>query len=314
MKTSTAKVSRPEFRFTVPYVAPFSWSAVLSFYRRRAVAAVEFIDDVSYARSIIVNGQPYLITFSDDARTDTLTVAVGGGVSASAVDLSKHIRRCFDLDADIDVINRHLQQDPLMAKIIAAQSEVRVLAHWSPFETAMRTVLGQQITLTGAAQLNARLVQRAGKPFEEGGAVSRLFPEPEDVLNADLSDMGAPGARIRTLVGIAEAFIRQPRLFERSTSVEETEKRLMQIKGVGPWTAHYIAMRACREPDAFPAGDAGLLRGAASEDGKRPTAAELELSSVMWRPWRAYAAHHLWANAPEKLPVQCRAGRSNVDG
>jgi AraC family transcriptional regulator of adaptative response / DNA-3-methyladenine glycosylase II len=313
--TAVTKSSSPKRTFTVPYTAPFSWARALAFYGRRAVAAVEFVDEVSYARSVILNGQPHLIRFSNDALGSALLVEVEGDMRESMADLSMHIRGCFDLDADINVINLHLQQDPRMAKIIAAQSDVRVLAHWSPFETAIRTVLGQQITLTGAAQLNARLVQRAGKIFEgHGGTVSRLYPEPEDVLSADLSDMGTPGARIRTLLGVAEAFMRQPQLFERSASLEETEKRLMAIKGVGSWTAHYIAMRACREPDAFPAGDAGLLRGAANEDGKRPTAAELELSSVMWRPWRAYAAHHLWANAPEKLPVPRLIGRSKVEG
>ena len=286
MKTPVSKaISQPSSSFTVPYRAPFSWPSALAFYRRRAVTSVESVDDVSYCRSVTLSGNPHLITFHDNTDAAALVVTVNGKKPGTIHGLSQHVRTSFDLDADIGEINRHLAQDPLMAKIISTQSDVRVLTHWSPFETAMRTVLGQQITLSGAAQLNARLVQRAGKRFDSGGAgIDRLYPEPEDVLLADLSDMGAPGARMRTLVAIAEAFIRQPELFQRSGSVEETEKRLMKIKGVGPWTAHYIAMRACREPDAFPAGDAGLLRGAARDDGKRPTIAELELFSNAWRP------------------------------
>lgn len=94
---------------------------------------------------------------------------------------------------------------------------------------------------------------------------------------------------------MTDAYLSTPALFDRGFSIEETVARLSKIKGIGPWTAHYIALRACREPDAFPAGDAGLLRGAASENGERPTAQALTHRAEAWRPWRAYAAHYIWA-------------------
>jgi AraC family transcriptional regulator of adaptative response / DNA-3-methyladenine glycosylase II len=131
-----------------------------------------------------------------------------------------------------------------------------------------------------------------------GGArdrLGRVFPTPQQVLDANLSAMGMPGARVTTLKIVASAVLAEPRLFERATSIDETIARLRAIRGIGDWTAHYIAMRACGEPDAFPAGDVGLLRGAADATGRRPTPLELLARADAWRPWRAYAAHQLWA-------------------
>jgi AraC family transcriptional regulator of adaptative response / DNA-3-methyladenine glycosylase II len=110
--------------------------------------------------------------------------------------------------------------------------------------------------------------------------------------------MGMPGARVMTLKTMAAASLTDPELFGRGATLEATLARLRRLRGVGDWTAHYIAMRACREPDAFPAGDVGLLRGAAHGAGKRPTAAALLSRAEAWRPYRAYAAHHLWAADP----------------
>ncbi len=103
-----------------------------------------------------------------------------------------------------------------------------------------------------------------------------------------------PGARVATLKTMAEAAVADDELFDTARSLDDTIARLRAIKGIGEWTAHYIAMRACRQPDAFPASDVGLLRGAAGGDGSRPTPAALLRRAEAWRPWRAYAAHHLW--------------------
>ena len=103
-----------------------------------------------------------------------------------------------------------------------------------------------------------------------------------------------PGARVATLKTMAEAAVADDELFDTGRSLDDTIARLRAIKGIGEWTAHYIAMRACRQPDAFPASDVGLLRGAAGDDGLRPTPAALLRRAEAWRPWRAYAAHHLW--------------------
>jgi AraC family transcriptional regulator of adaptative response / DNA-3-methyladenine glycosylase II len=114
------------------------------------------------------------------------------------------------------------------------------------------------------------------------------------VSRADLSRLGVPTARRRTLAALAEAALADRALFEARESVEATVARLLDVPGLGPWSAHYIALRAAREPDAFPASDLGLLRGAARR-GRRPNARELEQRAERWRPFRAYAAEQLWA-------------------
>ena len=123
----------------------------------------------------------------------------------------------------------------------------------------------------------------------------RVFPDAAELAAADLSALGMPAARRATLVALGEAALAEPRLFEPLATIDDTVARLRAIRGVGEWTAHYIALRAAREPDAFPASDVGLLRGAAGRNGDRPSAAELAARAERWRPWRAYAAQHLWA-------------------
>jgi 3-methyladenine DNA glycosylase/8-oxoguanine DNA glycosylase len=107
---------------------------------------------------------------------------------------------------------------------------------------------------------------------------------------------GMPGSRARTISAVAQAVLDQPDLLETAADLDEAIARLVAIPGVGPWTAHYIALRQLREPDAFPAADVGLMRAMADETGQRPNAAELEARSQAWRPWRAYAAQHLWTS------------------
>jgi AraC family transcriptional regulator of adaptative response / DNA-3-methyladenine glycosylase II len=202
----------------------------------------------------------------------------------------------FDLDADLAVINAHLATDPLMAALVAARPALRVFGGWDPFEVAMRTINGQQVSVERARHLNGVLVARCGAalPGNQTDQLGSLFPGADEVIHADLAGMGMPGARVAALKTMAAAAVADDGLFDTTGSLDETVARLRAIKGIGAWTAHYIAMRACRQPDAFPASDVGLLRGAADGDGSRPTPAALLSRAEAWRPWRAYAAHHLW--------------------
>jgi AraC family transcriptional regulator of adaptative response / DNA-3-methyladenine glycosylase II len=226
-----------------------------------------------------------------------LVVTLRGPVADHAAALLKSVRRMFDLDADVRAIASHLSADPAMAPLVAARPALRVFRGPDPFEVAMRSIIGQQVTVARARRLNSVLVERCGSALAPGidDRLTRAFPTPEAVSEANLADMGMPGARVATLKTVANAALSDPLLFEQRNSVEETVERLRSLPGIGDWTAHYIAMRACGEPDAFPSADVGLLRGAADAGGRRPTAAQLLSRADAWRPWRAYAAHHLWA-------------------
>ena len=285
---------------TLAYTPPFDWPAMLAFYAARAVAGIERVADGAYMRSVRIGTQAAIIEVRDRPDVRELTVTVFNAPPSSADEVARRMRRAFDIDADLATIALHLSRDPFLAALIAARPAVRIPSHWEPFETAMRAILGQQVTLQAAAKLCGRLVERAGPGIagaEEGGP-DRLFPTADEVLAADLSNMGMPGARIRALQAVAEAFLATPDLFARGASIEETVARLLAIKGIGPWTAQYIALRACGEPDAFPASDVGLLRGALDPDGQRPTPKALEARARAWSPWRSYAAQHIWAADP----------------
>ena len=277
---------------------PFDWDAALTFLSRRAVAGVEVVESRSYHRTIRCADQTGTLDIASDEASSGLVVTVHG-LHGSAVEVAvERVKRMFDLDADLPAIQTHLERDQAMAKLVASHPGMRVFRGWDPFEVAARSVIGQQVTVARARQLNGTLVARCGSPVStvSDDDPHRLFPTPQEVVGADLSGIGMPGARVTALKNIATAVLADGRLLTRAGSIEETVTRLRTIGGIGDWTAHYIAMRACGEPDAFPASDVGLLRGAADAIGRRPTTRELSERAERWRPWRAYAAHLLWAN------------------
>lgn len=286
-----------------------AWPVMLAFFRLRAIAGIEKIGETTYTRSIRLGSTHGMLAVQHLEGTDALDARIHmadefNSGEISLTEITMRLRSMFDLDADLTTIADHLKRDPYLAPLVAKRPAVRIAGHWEPFETAIRAVLGQQVSLVAARQLTARLVDRAGSLIDEASTDTphRLFPTPQQVLAADLSNMGMPGARVRTMQAVAEAFIADPLLFKRGEQIDNTVARLSAIKGIGPWTAHYIAIRACREPDGFPASDAGLLRGMADEDGQRPTPQNLSARAEIWRPYRAYAAHHIWAEDEQKLP------------
>jgi AraC family transcriptional regulator of adaptative response / DNA-3-methyladenine glycosylase II len=208
------------------------------------------------------------------------------------------LRRVFDLAADPLAIGSHLARDPALAPLVAARPGLRVPGAWDGFELAIRAVLGQQIAVTAARNLAGKLVAAHGRPLAEpAGELTHLFPSPGAIAGADLTSLGMPRSRAAALSSVAGALIADPSLFGAKRSLEEAIEALRTIRGVGDWTANYIALRQLREPDAFPAADIGLMRALADDTGRRPSARELADRAESWRPWRAYAAQHLWAAA-----------------
>jgi AraC family transcriptional regulator of adaptative response / DNA-3-methyladenine glycosylase II len=274
----------------------YDWTAPLEFLARRAIDGVERVESGMYRRTIACDGERGTMAVEHDDRRAALLVTVRGSSMLVRV-AAERVRRMFDLDADVAAIAAHLRADPALARSVAARPAMRVFRGWDGFEVAVRSIIGQQVSVERARQLNGILVGRCGASLVQGtdARVRNVFPTPQQVLDADLSKMGMPGARVTTLTAMARAALDDPQLFDRGSSLDETIARLRSIRGIGDWTAHYIAMRACGEPDAFPASDVGLLRGAADATGRRPTPRELLARAEAWRPWRAYAAHHLWA-------------------
>jgi AraC family transcriptional regulator of adaptative response / DNA-3-methyladenine glycosylase II len=284
---------------TLGYAAPYDWPAMLAFFAARAIPGVESVEGDHYRRTIDVNGSHGSIDVAPLARRSALSATIRIADLRALPAIIGRIRGLFDLGSDIGAINAQLAEDPSLAALIAARPGLRVPGAWDPFELAVRAVLGQQITVTGARRLAAQLIEAHGAPLATGphDGLTRVFPRPEQLVHADLA-LGMPRARITALRGIAAAAVADPCLFETGGDLDAKLARLRALPGIGEWTAQYIALRALREPDAFPAADIGLLRAMADRDRVRPTPAGLLARAERWRPWRAYAAQHLWSAEP----------------
>jgi AraC family transcriptional regulator of adaptative response / DNA-3-methyladenine glycosylase II len=273
---------------------------MLGFFTSRAIPGVECVSGGRYHRTASVSGSVAIIEVGHVPARNAISLDVhlpsqrAGGL-ADLSTLVSRVRRVFDVGADILTIDEHLARDPMLAPLVAKRPGLRSPGAWDGFELAVRAVLGQQVSVAAARTLAGRLVELCGTTnAHESNLVTRLFPTAAQVAEANLDGLGMPGSRRRTLKALAEAAVGDARLFDVSRNIEESLTRLRSIPGIGEWTAQYIAIRALREPDAFPASDLGLLRGAANGDGTRPAPDELLALAEPWRPWRAYAAQHLW--------------------
>jgi AraC family transcriptional regulator of adaptative response / DNA-3-methyladenine glycosylase II len=285
-----------EVTLLLRYRPPYDWPAMLAFLRVRAIAGVESVEGNVYRRTILLDGLQGTVTVQPGTG-NALLVAVRFPRLSALPNIIARLRRVFDLAADPDAIAVQLAKDPALAPLVAARPGLRVPGAWDGFELAMRAVLGQQITVPGAIRLAGKLVARFGEKLREpDAALTHVFPEPDVLAGADLSVLGMPMSRARTLSAVAAAVVADPHIFAAGRSLEEAIAQLRSLPGIGEWTAQYIAMRQLREPDAFPAADIGLMRAMANPAGLRPSANELLTHAEQWRPWRAYAAQHLWAS------------------
>jgi len=284
-----------EFSLLLPYQSPYEWPAMLDFLRQRAITGLENVTGNRYCRTVLLDGSQGSISV-EPAIGNALRAGIRVSKLSIVPNIIARLRRVFDLAADPLAIAGHLSKDPVLAPLVARRPGLRVPGAWDGFELAIRAVLGQQITVAAAVRLAARLVRSFGEPLTTPAfALTHLFPRPEVLANADLTTLGMPKARAATLSAVAAALLESPEIFSCSGGLEDAVQRLRAIRGVGEWTAQYIALRQMREPDAFPASDLGVIRALADERGLRPKADEVLARAERWRPWRAYAAQHLWA-------------------
>jgi AraC family transcriptional regulator of adaptative response / DNA-3-methyladenine glycosylase II len=273
----------------------------------RAIAGVEALRNGRYVRSITYGGETGTIEVAPVAGASQLRATIRFANVSALLAIVDRIRRAFDLDADIETIAAQLSADPRLAPLVARRPGLRVPGAWDGYELAVRAVLGQQISVVAASSLAARLAQRFGEalPLElQSEGVTLAFPRPERLAEADIASLGMPGARAEAVRSVARAAAEDPLFFTPSLDLAGSIERLRRLRGIGDWTAHYIAMRALREPDAFPAGDVGLMRALATAGAPRPSARELAKIADDWRPWRAYAALHLWAADADAIRAQ----------
>jgi len=288
----------PAITLRLAYRPPYDWPALVAFLGARAIPGLEAVDAGGYRRTV-ENGR--LEVRPDRGNALALTLTPFRRERGELLEIAGRVRRMFDLDADPLQIAATLAADPLLGPSVRARPGLRIPGAWDPFEACVRAILGQQVSVRAATTFAGRLVEAFGAPSPApADGITHLFPTPERLASAALEKIGLTRARAESIRYVARS---AQVLRQRPESLEGLVDRLRTLPGVGPWTAHYLAMRAFGEVDAFPSGDL-VLRKAARE----PLPAALEQRSTAWRPWRAYAAMHLWSSSSVPLePTHDRA-------
>lgn len=294
-----AAVTATALSVQLPYRTPFDWDRLLAFFAARATPGVEAVHDGLYVRTLSIGDARGIV----DVRNagDHLLLSLHGIGTSALFPIVQRARSMFDLDASIDDIAAVLSSDAMLRRQLKKNPGVRVPGAWDGFELTVRAVLGQQVSVTAATTLAGRIADRYGERIEvpvEGlqDAPNRLFPEPRRLVRSRLEDLGIIASRARTIRSIASAVVDGTLGFDTAEAPESFCHSLKAIKGIGDWTAEYVAMRVLKNPDAFPASDLGLLRAFDSPGQERMKPAELLARAEAWRPWRAYAALLLWGS------------------
>jgi AraC family transcriptional regulator of adaptative response / DNA-3-methyladenine glycosylase II len=275
------------FVFDLAYRPPLDWDALLQFLEKRLYAGVEAIVDSAYLRTVNIGGHIGWIRVQPSSRPNALSIEVAPELALVIPRVLTRVRRLFDLGAEPERIAQRL------GGLAASCPGLRLPGAFDGYEVAIRAVLGQQISVKAATTIAGRFARAFGKavvtPFPQLYLLMPSARRIAQVSPSELAKIGVTSARAHTLVGLSRAMAQNPNLLEPGADVEAAIVRLKALPGIGEWTAQYLAMRAFSWPDAFPATDLGI-RKVLDVNGERAVLAQAE----RWRPWRAYAAMHLW--------------------
>jgi AraC family transcriptional regulator of adaptative response / DNA-3-methyladenine glycosylase II len=279
-------------RLRLAYRPPFDFAGILAFLAMRGIPGVETVTATRYSRAIMINGSSGFFSVEHEPERRSLVCDIRVQDPADLMCVVAGIKAVFDLDADPLEINRCLQQDPVLADLVDENPGQRVPGAWDPFEIAVRAIVGQQISVRGATTVMGRIAVQYGTCIDQ----QQHFPTPAQLSVLVPEDLPMPRGRAQAIKSIAIQVASDDIEISRGVDSAALIAQLIQIKGIGGWTARYIAMRALGDPDAFLHDDLVLLRVARQQlnvdDG-----ASLLAHSLAWQPWRAYAGMHLWRQA-----------------
>ncbi|MGH8196323.1 MAG: AlkA N-terminal domain-containing protein [Woeseiaceae bacterium] len=283
--------------FLLPYRAPFNWTAMLEFFAVRATPGVESVSGGVYRRTVAVDGCHGIVEVAPATKEGYLSLTLHGVPTNALFEVIQRVREVFDLDAPVNEIGATLGRDAALQTFVTQCAGIRVPGAWHGFEITVRAILGQQVSVKGATTIAGRIAERYGDPLRLPGgtpdpALRRVFPSAERLMRARFNNLGLVRARAETIRRVAAAVVHGDLQFDPVQEPAEFCKALCGIKGIGDWTAQYVAMRALKHPDAWPATDLGLLKALRYPARMQPK--ELAARAEAWRPWRAYAAMLLW--------------------
>ncbi len=278
----------------LPLSGPLAFREMLGFLRTRAIPGVEAVTEGTYRRTVAIDGDPGVIEI-DQLDPETLLLRAHLPHWEGLFDVVRRARRIFNLDGEVAAANELLSADPRLGPLVARRPGMRPPGTWDGFEVGVRAIVGQQVSVRGATTIIGRIVARYGTEVEGLAplGLSRLFPGPEALAGAEMDGIGMPATRVAAIRNFAAAVAEHRLHLERRAPLEGLVGEITEVPGLGPWTAHYLALRL-GEPDAFPASDLGLRRALGTAGGEPPRPSEVEQVATAWRPFRAWAALHLW--------------------
>lgn len=286
MDTSTLQLS---------YRPPFDWPGVLAFLKARELKGVEWVTDSFYSRTVHLDEYKGWIKITHAECKNAVMLEFTHSLAPVLPALLNRVRDLFDLNARPDIIAKQFSEDKFLAPLVKANPGMRVPGAFKGFEMGLRAILGQQVTVKAATTVAGRVIAVFGEPVVTPyPELNRLTPAPARIAKATVDDLakhGIIGARCKSIIALAQAEVSGELSLDSDTYANPGAaiERMAELPGIGQWTAHYIAMRALRWPDAFPKGDIAVRNNLGGV-----TAKEAEEMSQAWRPWRSYAVLHIW--------------------
>jgi 3-methyladenine DNA glycosylase/8-oxoguanine DNA glycosylase len=288
MKDESVKLTDESTTLNLDYLPPYDWESVLAFFRAHQVPELESVDSKGYERAFATQGRRLglLRVTHNGPRKRTLRLDLTNVPVNAVATVTKSVRHMFDLDAEPKRIADGMKSDAYLSKLWSLYPGLRVAHSWDRFETLVRTILGQLVSVSFGRTLTRELMQYGTRVrHPKTNEPIFLFPTPEQLTSCDLSVVRTSEMR-RTAIRAVASLVRNKTIpLDGPASSKELKKILLSIPGIGPWSAEYVAMRGLGDDDAFPATDYGLKQ----EIKRHP---EMNINNV--RPWRAYAATALW--------------------
>jgi len=278
----------------LPFRPPLDWPAMLGYFAARTIAGVEHVSGDTYRRTVLIDGDPGVLELSRGG-SDHLVLRTHLPHWEGLIHVVQRARRIFNLDADVDGATSHLAADPVIGPLLRRRPGIRAPGTWDPFETGVRAIIGQQVSVAGAGTITARVVERHGTPVPglQALGLTHLFPSASTLAHAHLEDVGLTSSRTAAINAFAGAVAEGAIQLDRGSRLDRLVASVSAIPGLGPWTAQYLALRL-GEADAFPAADLGIRRSLSGAIGRPLTPHDVRAISDRWRPWRAQAAASLW--------------------
>lgn len=287
--------THPTSTLQLTYRPPYDWQVLLAFLNKHMIKGVEYINDEFYSRTLHIGKHRGWVKVTHIPSKSALLVEFTHSLIPVLPVLLRHLRNLFDLNARPDLIATHLMKDKKLKKSVNKNPGLRVPGAFDGFEMAIRAILEQQITVKAATTIACRFAETFGEAIDTPFAdLTHLAPTPERIAKTtvtDITKLGIMSTRAKSIIALAQAYVSGELQLEVGVNPELMIKQLVALPGIGSWTAHYIAMRALRWPDAFPKEDIAIRNNLGGV-----TAKQAEELSQAWRPWRSYAVLHIWKN------------------